>query len=121
MTKLINLYSQTRNATYLISSKPHGPWDQAVLVTPRHSVRNIWNEHALAKHCIKTGNQRYLVPAEDISRDGVEGLTMEAKLAIAALDDQKTGKLPGNCLCGNWNEGHGPIKPSNRGKRNTRN
>ena len=30
------------------------PWDQAILVTPRHSVRNLWNEHAIAKHCAKT-------------------------------------------------------------------
>ncbi len=75
-----------------MSPKPHHG-DQAALVALRHSVRNIWNERALAKHCIKTSNQCYLVPAEDISRDGVEGLTMEAKLGIAALVNQKTGKL----------------------------
>ena len=73
-------------------SKP--PWDQAILVTPRHSVRNLWNEHAIAKHCVKTGNQRYIVPAEDSSREGTETLSMEAKLAIAGLTDIKTGKLP---------------------------
>ena len=70
------------------------PWDEAILVTPRHSVRNLWNEHALAKHCMKTGSQRYVVPAEDISRDGSQALSMEAKLAIAGLEDGKTGKLP---------------------------
>ena len=70
------------------------PWDQAILVTPRHSVRNLWNEHAIAKHCIKTGNQRYIVPAEDNSRDGTGVLSMEAKLAIAGLGDNKMGKLP---------------------------
>ena len=70
------------------------PWDQAILVTPRHSVRNLWNEHAIAKHCIKTGNQRYIVPAEDSSRVGTENLSMDAKLAIAGLADNKTGKLP---------------------------
>jgi len=70
------------------------PWDEAILVTPRHSVRNLWNEHALAKHCMKTGNQHYIVPAEDTSRDGSEGLSMEARLAIAGLDEKKTGKLP---------------------------
>jgi len=68
------------------------PWDEAILVTPRHSVRNLWNEEAIAKHCAKTGNQQYLVPAEDTSRDG-ETLSMEAKLATAGLDDKKTGKL----------------------------
>jgi len=70
------------------------PWDQAILVTPQHSVRNLWNEHALAKHCTKTGNQRYIVSAEDKSRKGNETLTTEARLAIAGLDDKQTGKLP---------------------------
>jgi hypothetical protein len=69
------------------------PWDQAILITPRHSVRNLWNEHALAKHCMKTGNQRYIVPAEDTLRDK-SNLSMEAKLAIAGLEDKATGKLP---------------------------
>lgn len=41
------------------------PWDQAILITPRHSVRNLWNDHALAKHCTKTKSQGYMVPAED--------------------------------------------------------
>ncbi len=70
------------------------PWDKAILVTLRHSVRKLWNEHALSKHCSKTGNQRYIIPAEDTSRDGNQALTMEARLTIAGLDDAKTGKLP---------------------------
>lgn len=70
------------------------PWDQAILVTPRHSVRILWNEHALAKHCQRTGNKCYIVPAEDSSREGTGDLTMETKLAIAELQDSKTGKLP---------------------------
>ena len=70
------------------------PWDQAILVTPRHSVRHLWNDHAIAKHCMKTGNQRYIVAAEDNSRNVNEDLSMEAKLAIASLADSKTGKLP---------------------------
>ena len=70
------------------------PWDQAILVTPHHSVRKLWNEHAIAKHCIKTGNQRYIVPAEDTSQVGTEVISMDAKLAIAGLTDNKTGKLP---------------------------
>ena len=70
------------------------PWDQAILVTPRHAVRNLWNDHAIEKHCVKTGNQQYLVPAEDASREGTEFLSMEAKLGIAELEDLKTGKLP---------------------------
>lgn len=70
------------------------PWDQAILVTPRHTVRNSWNDHALAKHCMKTRNQCYIVPAKDTLRGTSEELSMEAKLAIASVDDAKTGKLP---------------------------
>lgn len=70
------------------------PWGQAILVTPRHSVRQLWNEHAIAKHCAKTGNQRYQVSAEDTSRDGNDHLCMEAKLATAERKDKDTGKLP---------------------------
>jgi hypothetical protein len=72
------------------------PWDQAVLVTPRHSVRHLWNEHAIIKHCAKTGNQRYNVPAEDSSQDESDHLSMETKLAIANQKDKDTGKLPAN-------------------------
>jgi ATP-dependent exoDNAse (exonuclease V) alpha subunit len=42
-----------------------------------------------------TGNRCYRVAAEDTPRGGSEVLSMEAKLAIAGLDDKKTGKLPG--------------------------
>ena len=70
------------------------PWDQAILITPRHSVRNLWNEHALTKHCTRTGNQCYIVPAEDTLRGGSEGLSMEERLAVAGLGDKMTGKLP---------------------------
>ena len=45
-------------------SKP--PWDQAILVTPRQSVRHLWNEvtNTLLQdtsHCNKMGNQWYVV------------------------------------------------------------
>ena len=43
---------------------------------------------------MKTRSQCYIAPAEDISRDGTETVTMEARLATAGLKDEKTGKLP---------------------------
>ena len=70
------------------------PWDEAILITPRHSIRNLWNDHALAKHCMKTRSQCYVVPAEDTLRGGGGGLSMEGRLAVAGLDDTKAGKLP---------------------------
>ena len=35
-----------------------GLWDDAVLVTPRHSVRNAWNAAALERHCHKERKSR---------------------------------------------------------------
>jgi hypothetical protein len=69
------------------------PWDEAILVTPRHSVKNLWNEHALARHCMKTGNQRYIVPAEDISRDGSQVLLMEAKLGGIEIGNEEAREI----------------------------
>ena len=62
-----------------------------IVLTPRHSVRNLWNEHAIAKHCAKMGNQQFKVFAEDTSKDGMDDLSMEARLAIAEQKDKDTG------------------------------
>ena len=40
-------------------------WDDAVLVTPRHSVRQHWNELASYNHCWSTGQQLFLSSAYD--------------------------------------------------------
>jgi len=44
-------------------------WDQVILVTPRQSVRELWNlnKHTITKHCVRTGNQLYIMLAEDTS------------------------------------------------------
>ena len=41
------------------------PWNNAALVTPRHAVRNQWNEAAVRKHCRETGQRLFICPAED--------------------------------------------------------
>ncbi len=41
------------------------PWSKASLVTPRHAVRNLWNEYAVRKWCASSGNQLYVIVAED--------------------------------------------------------
>lgn len=58
------------------------PWDQAILVTPRHAVRNLWNDNAISKHCAKTGSQEYFVPAEDVLRDGAQPLSAYVRMAV---------------------------------------
>lgn len=41
-------------------------WSDAILFTPRHGVREVWNEHSVAKHYRATGNIRYIAPSEDV-------------------------------------------------------
>ncbi|KAF9561234.1 hypothetical protein CPC08DRAFT_606892, partial [Agrocybe pediades] len=70
------------------------PWNEAILVTSRHEVRERWNEEAVRKHCHATGNIRYVVPAEDVDKDREDGvLSMEGRLALAKMKDKEKGKL----------------------------
>ncbi len=69
------------------------PWSEAVLVTSRHAVREQWNYQATIKHCSMTGNIRYRVRGEDIDKDTKETPSMQARLAIASLEEKQTGKL----------------------------
>lgn len=72
------------------------PWNDAILITPRHAVREAWNEQAVIKHCQTSGNLRYVVPAYDVHVDKkmVKELPMEARLAVAKANPSETGKLP---------------------------
>lgn len=60
---------------------------------PRHVVREMWNEYSVKKHCAKTGNRRYTVPAEDFDRGSSGELNMDARLAIVKMKDKQTGNL----------------------------
>ncbi|PSR77379.1 hypothetical protein PHLCEN_2v7930 [Hermanssonia centrifuga] len=48
------------------------PWKAVSLVTPRHAVRNMWNEHAARKWCAESGQQLFVCNAEDRIRKGGE-------------------------------------------------
>ena len=56
------------------------PWNEARLVTPRHSVRLQWNSAAIRKHCGQNNRRLYICPAQD----SIEGrsVTNEEKIAI---------------------------------------
>ncbi len=56
------------------------PWQDASLVTPRHAVRNLWNEHASRKWCANTGNQLFICSAEDRIRNGSDRVSEELSL-----------------------------------------
>lgn len=57
------------------------PWSDACLVTPRHAVRQQWNEAALRKHARLTGGTVLLCKAHD-TVNGVP-LSMEERYAFA--------------------------------------
>jgi hypothetical protein len=69
------------------------PWSDAILITPRHSVRERWNEAALAKHCEETGNRRYIVNAEDRQTKTEEEILLNIRVKIAGMEDHGSGKL----------------------------
>jgi ATP-dependent exoDNAse (exonuclease V) alpha subunit len=63
------------------------------LITPRHNVRERWNEAALAKHCEETGNRRYVVNAEDRQTKTEEEISLNIRVKIAGMEDRSSGKL----------------------------
>ena len=71
------------------------PWNEAILVTPRHSARTYWNKAALHKHCANTGNVLYCCDAEDTIGADNRPLTLKQRVEVAKLAENTTGKLPG--------------------------
>ena len=69
------------------------PWCNAILVTPRHSVRELWNEAAVKKHSQGSGNRRYIVHAEDTLRDASGPIPLEVRVKIAAMPEKSTSRL----------------------------
>lgn len=64
------------------------PWSEARLITPRHSVRILWNARALREMCSATRRTLYIVPAEDIARVpglGRRALTKHERAVVASL------------------------------------
>ena len=61
------------------------PWDEPILVTPRNSMRAMWNSASLTKHCQKTGQILYICNAEDtVGRDQL-ALDMEQRTTVAKM------------------------------------
>jgi hypothetical protein len=68
------------------------PWNDAVLITPRNSVRTRWNTLSVIKHCKYSGNLLYIAPAEDSTKN--TPLSMKQRLATTKLSLDKTQHLP---------------------------
>lgn len=74
-------------------SKP--PWRDAVLITPRNSVRAQWNTYSLAKYCATSGAHLYRFPAEDTTVEGP--LSMAQRFLIAKMPGEQTADLSSKC------------------------
>ncbi|EAU83557.2 ATP-dependent DNA helicase PIF1 [Coprinopsis cinerea okayama7 len=68
-------------------------WRDAVLVTPRHSVRKAWNQARLERHCSEEGRLRYIVRAHDTDKVLDDIPRQDFRKAIAQLSWKKTGRL----------------------------
>lgn len=68
------------------------PWNESILITPRNSVRTLWNNAALEKHCRATGNIKYTFVAEDSAFK--RHLLPAERLAVASLSLDDSDRLP---------------------------
>lgn len=68
-------------------------WRDACLVTPRHSVRERWNDAAVERLSLETGAQRFIVCAENTI--GAREPNMKERLEIASMPaDRRRELLP---------------------------
>lgn len=68
------------------------PWNDAVLITPRNSVRCQWNARATEKHSLWSGEMMYICPAEDSAHEAP--LSTSQRLLVAKLSAKETEDLP---------------------------
>ncbi|KAJ6489217.1 hypothetical protein C8R47DRAFT_951424, partial [Mycena vitilis] len=81
------------NPTCTVPDPTQPPWDNAVLVTPRHGARVLWNTQSLVKHCRATGNRMYICQAEDtLGRFDAE-MNLTQRVIVAGMPIKKTAKL----------------------------
>ncbi|KAJ7692075.1 hypothetical protein B0H17DRAFT_1133340 [Mycena rosella] len=69
------------------------PWRNAILVTPRHGARVLWNSAAMRRHCTETGHRLYVCSAEDGAGRSEVPLTMEERVLVAGMKARDTNKL----------------------------
>jgi hypothetical protein len=65
------------------------PWDDAVLITPRHGVRTQWNEASLRRHCRFKKRQLFICPAQDRIQNQV---LSPAEWVAVKLRSQRTNR-----------------------------
>ncbi|KAH7924255.1 hypothetical protein BV22DRAFT_1047590 [Leucogyrophana mollusca] len=66
------------------------PWNNAVLITPRHSVRRHWNSIMAQKECQRNMTQLFLCKALDTIQG--RALTLKERFAVATKQQGRCGK-----------------------------
>jgi PIF1-like helicase len=69
------------------------PWKDVRLVTPRNSMRKVWNAAKLREHCKRSGEILYVVDAEDTVGKERRALTAEERLTVAQMNVADTARL----------------------------
>ncbi|KAF8585872.1 hypothetical protein K439DRAFT_1615582 [Ramaria rubella] len=64
------------------------PWSNVLLVTPRHAVRDKWNEASVCKHCAVSCITLFIAPYEDTKGHDREPLTMLNQFLVAKKKTQ---------------------------------
>jgi hypothetical protein len=91
------------------------PWKDAVLITPRNSVRSRWNKLSVIKHCTYSHNVLYVVPPEESV--GEEPSSMQQRLVTAQMPMDQTERLPAYVyFAGARTQSHGNMQYSYRCK-----
>lgn len=72
------------------------PWQQVVLITSRHALRNNWNSRALRDHCRRNNVPMIVAPADNVvKRRGMEPRQLTSQEhAVLESKDPKGRKLP---------------------------
>jgi hypothetical protein len=70
------------------------PWNESVLITPRHGVRTKWNDCAIRKHCQDTNQTLFVSHAED----RINGRTLRRPEQLAVQHRQGSTRRAGDDL-----------------------
>ncbi|RDB21373.1 hypothetical protein Hypma_011904 [Hypsizygus marmoreus] len=69
-------------------------WNEPILVTSRHGVRQQWNAAALEKHCATSGQRLYVVQGEDTLGKTGNPLQAKHRILVVAMSTKSTGNVP---------------------------
>ena len=92
------------------------PWADALLVTPRNSVRSAWNRASLRKHCANSGQVLYICDAEDTVGSERSPPNMLPESDCSGYDVGRNKETPSSNRDRDWNVGDGDVQRCNRGR-----